>query len=91
MSTPHVLLKRSTATSSVMELCLIHVSVGCHVTILCACILLLQVKNGVPSKARVQNVLKVLRKITRSSKKVTGWCTAQCKTLEDEWYVDINP
>jgi len=33
-----VLLEKSTAISSIMEQCLIHVSIGCRVTISCACI-----------------------------------------------------
>ena len=35
-------------------------SIGCHVTILCAYV---QITNGVPSEAIVQNILRVLCKI----------------------------
>jgi len=45
------------AISSVVESCL-----GCHVSVLCLCVH----KNGVPSKATVQNVLRVLREISTS-------------------------
>jgi len=60
------------AISSVVEPCL-----GRHVSVLCTRVH----KNGVPSKAIVQNVLRVLCEITWKLWNATGWCTAHTNSM----------